>query len=373
LNGPSTSHDALKRYVLVLLAISLTCAALYFARDLFILLFTSGLFSFLMLPLCNKLERWKFPTWLAAMVCSLLVVVVLVAVGWFLAWEYSTFGADLPELKAGLDERFKDLQDYVRQEFNVNRRQQEEWAEKQITTLTEEGGTIAMGLFSATGQVLAVLVVIPIFIFLLLLLRDKFRTFFSQLSEDHSDAILKVVVNCADLSRRYLRGVLTVMVILAVLNSIGFMVLGLKYAILLGVTAAMLNVVPYVGPLIGSILPILIALITKDSAMYAAGALGVIIITQFIDNNFITPKVVGSSVSINPLASIVALFAGGMLWGVLGLVLAIPITGMLKVICDEVTGLKPYGFLLGEERTWPEEGLIDIPLLRKKRGKPKTT
>jgi predicted PurR-regulated permease PerM len=157
-----------------------------------------------------------------------------------------------------------------------------------------------------------------------------------------------------------------VMLVLAVLNSIGFLLLGLKYAILLGLTAAILNIIPYVGPWIGALLPVTIALLTKDSAMYAVGAMGVILITQFIDNNFITPKVVGSSVSINPLASIVALLAGGMLWGVVGLILAIPITGMLKIVCDEIPGLKPWGFLLGEEKTYPEEGRIYIPFILEK-------
>lgn len=368
------STDGLTRYVLVLLAMALTCTTLYFGRDLLILLFTSGLFSFLLLPLCQKLERWHFPGWLAASVCSLLLVAVLVGMVWFIGWQYGAFGADLPALTSGLNEKFGALREYVDQRFHVDEAHQRAWTRKQLNGLAEQGGSIVLGLFSTTGTVLAVVVPIPIFLFLLLMLRGKFRTFFAQLSADNSDTVLNIVVNCAELSRRYLKGVLTVMLILSVLNSIGFLILGLKYAILLGVTAAMLNVVPYVGPWVGSILPILIALITKDSAMYALGALGVILISQFIDNNFITPKVVGSSVSINPLASIVALFAGGMLWGVVGLVLAIPITGMLKIVCDEVPSLKPYGFLLGEERRWPEEDLVDIPLIRtrpSKRKKPK--
>src|SRR5690606_27964224 len=168
---------------------------------------------------------------------------------------------------------------------------------------------------------------------------------------------------------KWLRGVLTVMVFLAVLNSIGFLALGLKYAVLLGVTAAVLNVVPYVGPWLGAVIPALIALLTKDSAMSVLGVIGVIAVTQFLDNNFVTPKVVGSSVRINPLASIIALMAWGSIWGLMGLILAIPITGMLKLVFDEIPSLKPWGFLLGEEKTWPQEKRFKLAISLPRRGK----
>jgi predicted PurR-regulated permease PerM len=130
--------------------------------------------------------------------------------------------------------------------------------------------------------------------------------------------------------------------------------------------------VPYVGPWLGAIMPALVALLTKDSAMYAVGVVGVIAVTQFIDNNFITPKVVGSSVQINPLASILALIAWGSLWGLMGLILAIPITGMLKLVFDEIPSLKPWGFILGEEKTWPKEKRIKLSLSISRGSKKKT-
>jgi predicted PurR-regulated permease PerM len=143
----------------------------------------------------------------------------------------------------------------------------------------------------------------------------------------------------------------------------------LKYAILLGFAIGFLNVIPYVGVLIGSLLPIIIALVTKDSVMYAVGALGVCLITQFLENNFITPKIVGSSVSVNPLASIAALIGFGLMWGVVGMVLAIPITGMLKIVCDSIpSSLKPYGYILGEDIDYPDEQQIHLPLINPEEG-----
>ena len=134
----------------------------------------------------------------------------------------------------------------------------------------------------------------------------------------------------------------------AVLNTIGLMVLGIENAIFFASLASVLAVIPYIGIAIGSILPMLMALVTKDSAWYAVGVVGVMWFVQFLEGNFITPKIVGSKVSVNPLAAILALFIGAALWGAIGMVLAIPFTAILKVIFDNVDGFKPLGFLIGE-------------------------
>ncbi|MBZ0206397.1 MAG: AI-2E family transporter [Flavobacteriales bacterium] len=371
---PSASHlaDPLYRYVLVLLAVIGTVAILSFGRTLFILLFVAGIFSFLLLPFCRRLERWRFPLWLAAAVSCSLLLVVIFGVLTFLGWQYAHFGKDLPALQQALLDRINSGQAYLESRFDVTQSQQTAWLNKELSALAQSGGALAMSLFSATGSALATAIIIPIVTFFLLLLKGRFREFFSRLRTRSDGAVLRVVKNISELSRQWLKGVLTVMLFLAVLNSIGFLALGLKYAILLAVTAAILNVVPYVGPWLGAIMPALVALLTKDSAMYAVGVVGVIAVTQFIDNNFITPKVVGSSVQINPLASILALIAWGSLWGLMGLILAIPITGMLKLVFDEIPSLKPWGFILGEEKTWPKEKRIKLSLSISRGSKKKT-
>ena len=159
-------------------------------------------------------------------------------------------------------------------------------------------------------------------------------------------------------------------IILSILNSTGFLLLGIKHAILFGVLAAILNIIPYIGVLIGSILPIMMALITKDEISYAIGAAGVCVLVQFLDNNFITPYVVGSSVSINPLTATLALVSSALIWGVAGMVLCMPVTGMIKVVCDKVEKLKPFGYLIGEEVDYTKKPHIQDRLLRKFKRKP---
>jgi predicted PurR-regulated permease PerM len=134
---------------------------------------------------------------------------------------------------------------------------------------------------------------------------------------------------------------------------------------LFGVLAAMLNIIPYIGVLIGSILPILMAFLTKDAISYPLAVLGICLFVQFLDNNFITPYVVGSSVSINPLTATVALIASALVWGIPGMILCMPLTGMAKVVCDNIESMKPYGFLLGEEVNFREQEHVQDKLVKR--------
>jgi predicted PurR-regulated permease PerM len=206
------------------------------------------------------------------------------------------------------------------------------------------------GIFSATTSFLASFTLIPIYVFFLTLYKDKIKEFVRLISkENHDEKALLVVKKVSKVSQKYLTGIFLDVLILSVLNSAGFLILGLPHAIMFGVLISVLNIIPYVGILLGSLLPILMAFLTFDSIGYTIGAAGVCVFVQFLDNNFITPMVVGSSVSINPLTATIALIASAIIWGIPGMILCMPLTGMIKVVFDHVDSLKPYGFLMGEE------------------------
>ena len=202
---------------------------------------------------------------------------------------------------------------------------------------------------SSAGNTLANIALVPIFVFFIMLYRDFFRHFFyrafGSMRRVKIDQILSKIYAVV---QGYLAGLFLVILIVAALNTLGLWLLGIDYALFFGILAAVLLLIPYIGIMIGSILPILFALITKDSALSALGVAGVFGFVQMLEGNFITPHIVGSKVSINPLAAMVALILGGQLWGIGGLVLALPLTAILKVVMDSVDGLKPYGFLLGD-------------------------
>ncbi len=362
--------DALLRYVLVLAAVALSVTVLHFGRDLLLLILASGLFAFLLLPFARRMER-VMPRWVAALLATITLLAVVLGVFFVIGWQLARFGQELPALQERFAAKGDQLLGWIEARTELDRREQIAWFNAHVSEFANWGGKAALSLFSGTGAVLTVVAPIPFFVFLLLLLKDRFRAFFLRLGTTREGAVLDVMVRISGLSRKYLGGVLTVAAIFGALCSLGFLAIGLKYAVLLGFLLAILNVVPYVGALAGSLLPVFVALVTRDSALHAASALAVVLVVQFLDNNVITPKVVGSSVSINPLASLVALFGFGALWGVAGMLLAIPITGMLKVVCDSIPSLQPWGYLLGEEIETPKEKRLHLRFKRKAAEPPK--
>ena len=309
------------------------------------------LLTFLLMPISRWLELKGVPKTIAIVLSIILMIIVIVGLLFFFSNQFMSFSQDLPLLKQKLNEKFLNIQHFISDKFNVSEQNQIDWLQDQIANGMQSSGQLFGNIFSATGNFLAAATLIPIYIFFFTYYRHKFVDFMKYLmpSEKH-DWLINVMHRTSEVSQKYLVGLLIDISILSVLNSIGFLILGINHAILLGVIAGLLNIIPYIGVLIGSIFPIFMALLTKDSIWIAIGALGVCVFVQFLDNNFITPNVVGSAVSINPLATMIALLIGGMLWGVAGMMLFIPYLGMLKVVFDNVEKLRPFGFLIGEEQ-----------------------
>lgn len=333
-----------------LLLASLIIAFLVLAQNILIPLTIAVFFTFLLMPVSRKLEQWRIPKALAIFV-SIIMAFALVAVFLYLfVDQIFSFVNDWPVLEKMMDAKWESLQQFISETFHVSRIEQKAWLTTKIKENASSGGILVLGIFSATTSFLASLALIPIYVFFLTLYQDKFKEFIRLVTkDDKNEHVLLIVKKVSVVSQKYVMGIFLDVIILSILNSTGFLILGLPHAILFGVLASVLNIIPYIGVLIGSILPILMALLTKDSMSYAIAAGAICVVVQFLDNNFITPYVVGSSVSINPLTATIVLIASSLIWGIPGMILCLPLTGMAKVICDHVDSLRPYGFLLGEE------------------------
>jgi predicted PurR-regulated permease PerM len=182
-------------------------------------------------------------------------------------------------------------------------------------------------------------------------------------SAGNQGQVSEIVSQIKNVIQRYLIGLVIEAGIMATLNTSVLLILGIPYAILLGIISALVNVIPYIGGLLGVALPMIVALATKSSAWYAIYVLVFFYIIQLIDNNYIVPKVVASKVKINALFSIIVVFVGNALWGVPGMFLSIPLLAIVKLIFDHIEPLKPWGFLLGD--TMPS--LLEIKMIFKKK------
>lgn len=318
-------------------------------QDVLIPLLFSAIFAILLLPMCRFFERIRIPRSLSILL-SLIIALAIISVFVYLIYlEIMSFEEILPQLSDKGEVWFRKVQVFIYQEFNIGRKTQLKEGQKYLTEFVKNNGDIFTNTLSTTTSFLANLSLVPLYVFLMLLYRNFFHTFLYRAFHSIGKHRVDVVINkIKDVVSNYVVGLMMVIGIVGTLNSLSLAVLGIEKAIFFGFFAAVLVLIPYIGIAIGSLLPIIMALITKDSAWYAAGVAISFGIVQFLEGNFITPYVVGSKVSINSLVAIIALILFGNLWGIAGLVLSYPLTAIIKVIFDSVDSLKPYGFLMGD-------------------------
>lgn len=348
------------KIVIGLLMVSIIIWWMYILQEILVLISFSILFSLLLFPLCNQLEKWKFPRTAAISISLLISTAILASLIVLVFMQIANFSDDFPTFQKKGTDMINHIQLWASKNFHISRKKQVAEFRNHSLSLLQNSGTIITNFLSSMANSLSSALLVPILTFFFLLYRDFFRKFFYRVfGIKHRKRIDLVCLKIYKVVQGYLVGLMSVILIVAILNTIGLVALGIDYAIFFGTLAAFLLLIPYVGIMIGSLLPILLALLTKDSYLYAVGVAGVFLFVQFLEGNFITPHIVGSKVSVNPLAAMIGLVLGGQLWGISGLVLALPFIAIMKVIFDHVDTLKPYGYLLGEAEVKDGGALLD--------------
>jgi predicted PurR-regulated permease PerM len=342
--------SGLKKFTLILLFFFLFFGGLFFAREFLVPVSFAALLAMLLAPLCNRFEKWGVKRGLSSLLGILIILITIAGIITLFTTQIMTFAEDVPELQQRLNEKIEEGQSFIQQQFNVSPSKQIEFARARLNSILSNANAFVTGFISATTGVLAGIGLLLIYIFFFLFYRDRFSTFIQKIvSKDNHEIAKTITLQISKVTQQYLTGVISVIVILAVLNTTGLLIIGIEHAVFFGVLAAILNIVPYIGVLIGSLFPIIMAFLTKDSIWSAVGVAGVFAFNQFLENNFLTPNITGSQVKINPLAAIMALIIGGMIWGVAGMILFIPFIGIAKILFDNIESLQPYGYIIGED------------------------
>ena len=192
----------------------------------------------------------------------------------------------------------------------------------------------------------------PVYIFLMLYYRNKIEKFIFMLTPNRThDQTSSIINQISHVTRHYMAGVVIVVSILCFINSAGLFLIGVDYAIMLGILSAIMNFIPYFGTLIGGAIPLLYTLTVQGDPNKALAVVGLFILIQFTENNILTPNITGSKVNINPLFTILSIIVGGMIWGLPGMFVSIPLMGMVKIYCDNKPELTAFSYLLGTEGT----------------------
>jgi predicted PurR-regulated permease PerM len=310
-------------------------------------------------PLVDRLMKWRVPK-VPAIVLALVVAIILICGVWyFLATQIMHFSDQLPALEKKGESLVSKLQQDIVSRFHIALEKQNQYigeAKAGIKPLIGE-------LLGTMAGSLATAFLLPVYTFLLLYYKILILNFLYEIfAEENAGEVNTVLRQVKGAIQSYTYGLLIEGLIVATLNTIALFLLGVPYAILLGVLGALLNVLPFVGGILAALLPMLVATITRDGLHTQIGIAISYMIIQFIDNHFLIPYIVSSKVRINALLSIVAVLLGGAIWGLSGMFLSIPFIGVLKIIFDRIPEMRPWGKLLGDEVPTKVVGLRRIRL-----------
>lgn len=309
------------------------------------------LLAMLLLPVANFLEKkLRFKRSLASLVSVVVMISFIAGIIYFLGNQLSDLGQDWPLLKQQTLHSFEDLQHWISSTFKVNAHRQIDYLKNSATNAVATSATVLGVTLMTLSSTLLFLAFLLLFTFFFLNYRRILYQFLKGVfKEEHEEKVSDIVGQIQYIIKRYILGLFLQMLIVATLLTIALTLIGVKYALLLGMIAGIFNLVPYVGIFSALLISVLITFATAG----AAKVLFVIVCfvaVHALDGNILMPLVVGSKVKINALFAFIGIVIGEMIWGISGMFLCIPYLAMLKIIFDRIDELKPWGILLGEQR-----------------------
>lgn len=341
-------------------ALFLFIAALVFAKGFLVPFSFALLLAFILVPVVRWMENKKIPTVFSIILSFLGVILVIFGISFFFGSQIARIVSDFQNFTGESDKILTQGIDKFNDTFDFLPPIDKQLVREKVTGyFKESGGSLLSTTFSQTSSFLASAFLVPVYVFLLLLYRKGIKkgiTYFFPAAK--RPKVEEVIYEMQGVGKSYITGLLTVMIILGVTNSLLLLLIGVDYAIMFGCLAALLIIIPYIGTYLGAALPILYALTTMDLTS-ALLILGGFVVIQAIEGNFLTPKIVGSNTNVNALTAFIALIAGGYIWGIAGMVLSIPFVAMLKKVFRHVSGLQPLALLMGEELYEDE---IEVPV-----------
>lgn len=343
------AHQTYPFYIkapMVIIGIYLFFYIMFLLQDILVPFAFAGLIAILLNPLYNKFQHWKINKIVAISLTILIAILVLAGILFFLSSQIVQFGEMIPQLKEKTVSLLNDVQHWLSSTFNIS-------IEKQMKMFNDaiNGSKAYLGqTLNTVFGVLSFFVLIPLYVFLLLFYKPLILNFIFEIFEkDSEEQVAQILQETKSAVQSYIVGLMIEASIIAALNSAALLILGVKYAILIGVIGAILNLIPYIGGIVAILLPVLISFVTKDGYTTPVLIIAAYTVIQFLDNNVIVPRVVSSKVSVNALISILVVLLGGTLWGFSGMFLSIPFVAVLKIIFDHIDELKPWGKLLGDK------------------------
>jgi len=336
------------KIVNILFFIVLSVAVLYFAKPLLAPLTISGLLAMLFLPVARWFERRGMPSILSSLCCVVCFVAIVTGISVILQWQFTGLMEDLTTIENRISEQLNSVQRYINHSFGITPQKQEQLVKEQAKSSTGIISLIIQMVINATLEFVLMLV----YFFLLLYMRSHIATFILKLvPADKKQKTSSIMAECCHVAQRYLIGLSMMIASLWVMYGIGFSIIGVKHALFFAVLCGLLEIIPFVGNFTGNTLTVLMVISQGGSMGMVIAVICTYLAVQLIQSYILEPWIVGREVNINPLFTILALIAGELVWGIMGMIVALPCLAIIKIIFDRVPMLSPYGYLVGNVKS----------------------
>jgi predicted PurR-regulated permease PerM len=331
----------------ILIFILLIVVFFYFGAPFLIPFIFGVFFAFLMVPLCNLLEKIRIHRAIASLVSTLVVFIVFGGTLLLFIAQINLFVSDMPEVEDKVESIIESTQNSIESITNLSLSEQNEILEERSGQIVEKIEPFITGFFGDLFGTVFSFFLVLVYAFLLLLYREKIFDFLLMyVSDSDEDSAKEILSKISKVAFHYLWGRVQVMILLGIMFYITFVSFGLPYALLFALFGAVITIIPYIGPLLSGLLPILFSFLFFDSLQKILIFSGVVIVIQLVESYVLEPLLLGKQVKLNALVIIVVIVLGGLIWGLAGMILFVPIFAIVKIISLNHPGLKPIGFLL---------------------------
>lgn len=347
--------NRLKKINTILLFVLIVFALLYYGSSFLITFIFGVFFASLMTPFSNLLERIKFSRSLSSLTSTLVVLIVVGLLLYIFVWQITLFVSDISSIRREVQSLIQSIQNEITALTNLSLEEQKNiWQTRSESFLN----TVESELTRFLGNILtttAAFLISLIYTFLLLYYRDKFSQFvLMYVKPENEERANSIMFKTNKVVYQYLWGRAQVMILLGVMYYITFLIFDIPYAMLLTLFGALVTIIPYLGPFISGLLPILFSFIYMQDVSTIIIFTIIIVTIQLIESYVFEPLIIGHEVRVNPLTVIIAIILGGMIWGLAGMILFVPIFAIIKIISNHTPGFEPIGYLLGNTKDKPK-------------------
>ncbi|HXI01245.1 MAG TPA: AI-2E family transporter [Sphingobacteriaceae bacterium] len=348
-----------------LLGLFLIGALIVIGQNIIMPVLMAFFISIMLLPVYRFFKKKKFPNSLAIFLSILLVAILVAGIVWFFSSQVGNLVSDFPQIQKNVSLHLSSLSNWINKVSDFSTQEQLKFLNKQNAKLMNTAASMASGAALSLTGALVFIGLLPIYIYLMLFYKNLLiRFIFMWFEQPQHKKVEEVMRESESIIKSYLLGLLIQIAYVTILLGGILMIIDIKHALLIGAIFAILNLIPYVGALIGNVIGVALTLTSSQELWPIFTVLGVIALVQFLDNNILMPYIVGSKIKINALSAILGVFIGGSLAGIPGMFLSLPMIAVLKIIFDRSDMFRHWGVLLGDDV--PRRSPISFPYLRRK-------